>query len=245
MDTTVLTNNLNDLKNKIDSATPWLNDKNVVTLIIVALIIFTVFFSKKWVKLNALLQQPIPKMVSLLVLAYLATRNVPLALVATLTFMFTLSYKNESENMENTTGDVVYDSMNEGCMCACDGDNCECNCPNEYGNQENIENMQNMSQEEMQHMSQEEMNTRLVPQEMQPLMDQTTENIAMQNMAMQQVKNLMAQQELANVNLDSRPKVECKRNPYFRDTTPIGRATQLDNVYSDEKLDSDYETVKF
>ena len=122
----------------VDNNTKWLDNYVVSTLLTLGLAIYAAMFSDKICGSSAnFFNNPYVKIVAFLIIIYLSTRNIVLAFIAMIALfsilikasMCDLQNKKKNEHFtEITTDDYVYPAMKTGCICACIGGECKCEC---------------------------------------------------------------------------------------------------------------------
>ena len=126
-----INNKIGSLTEKLDKQMPWLNNNNMVNIIIFGLIIYsTLFVGKLWDKGMEILKHPIVKIILLMLIVYLSKKNVSLAIISAVVFVVILmtNLKNTNEfltvNQEDESNDY------SDCFCSCNTKNCSCVCDN-------------------------------------------------------------------------------------------------------------------
>jgi hypothetical protein len=234
--TEFLNTTVNSLKGNLDKNMNWLDDKSTTNLILLGLVVYTALFvGKVWPKGTDLFKHPLVKIIAFLFVAYLGTKNISLALVATIAIVVIMmtNLKNTKEfltvvpTQRLDTDDNVYESIMGKCMCRCDGNKCHCNCLDEPENM-NISNV--MSEE-------------IIPSEEAPIMNERDVIKEMNDLAFENVKKqfLDHYKEKEKEKMVTTYKQGCDKSPYYDETTPFGEPLFLKSaMMAKTMMDADY-----
>lgn len=145
-----LSSTIDTVTGTLDENMGWLNDNTLTNVIVLGLIIYAAFFvGKIWPNGLSLFKNPFVKVISFILIAFIATKNIALATVATIaliTIMMT-NLKNTKEFLtvipseKLTTDDEVYEAIMGRCICRCNGTQCDCDCKNDNNNDNNKKRM--------------------------------------------------------------------------------------------------------
>lgn len=121
---------IGSLAEKMDKQASWLNNGNIVNIIIIGLILYsTLFVGKMWGKGMEILKHPIVKIILLALIVFLSKKNVALAIISAVVFIIILmtNFKNTHEFL-----DAEQEEQNNfsDCFCSCDINKCSCTCDN-------------------------------------------------------------------------------------------------------------------
>lgn len=135
----------NNIINNIDKHTNWMLKRNIINIISLLLIIYACFITNNlYSKYLNIFKFGIVKFIICVLILFASSKSPQLAIVLIIvlfTVMMT-NYKhtnefmssinttnaNSNNNLEISTGDDVYNPMISGCICACNGESCICEC---------------------------------------------------------------------------------------------------------------------
>lgn len=156
----------------IDDNTKWLDNSIIATLLTLGLVIYSAMFVGKVYPSGVnFFKNPLVKIIAFLIILYLSTRNIGLALVAMIA-VFSIMIKTASCNCAQnehepfvsiTTDDYEYAPINAGCICACQDGNCDCKCAGNIDFQ-------------LPGLSEEQHNESIIQQEMQTTAEQENDD---------------------------------------------------------------------
>lgn len=120
---------INSMSDVLDKQTPWLNDNNIVNIIIGCLIIYAALFTGKlWKNGMTMMKHPMLKIILLIAIVFLSKKNVSLAIIMAIVFVVIMmtNLKNTNEFMTSEEQEQEQDYSN--CFCSCNNINCSCAC---------------------------------------------------------------------------------------------------------------------
>jgi hypothetical protein len=247
-----LNTTVDSVKGNLDQSFGWLNDSNTTNLVVLGLVVYAALFvGKIWPKGMDLFKHPLVKIVAFLLVAYLASKNVALALVATIaivTIMMT-NLKNTKEFLTVVparrldTDDNVYEAMLGRCVCRCDGRKCDCDCEKDEIKMVNIVPSEEMLPNDV-IIPQEHVQQVYVPQEAEKetinerdVMDEMNK-IALENIKKQFITH---DKDRERGRVVTTYRKGCDGSPYYNETTPMGRPSFLNDYMAETTMDADFE----
>jgi hypothetical protein len=247
-------NTMGSVKTNLDNNTMWMQDQTIVNIIVLAIVIYSALFvGKIWPKGMNLFKNPLIKIITFLAIAYISTRNITLAFVATIAIIAVMmtNLKNTQEFMDNeiaedeySANSQMYNSMMGGCICQCDGVRCSCKCS---GNGEsNMEQIEDHDDNEVVYNEKPEGVVGMIDekQKIAEINDQALDNVRRQMLSheMEKDKNKL---ENGDIGSGCNNCGKCGDSPYRRSTTPFGRHKVLEDVFSNVNIDSEYAPLNF
>jgi hypothetical protein len=242
-----LSSTVDTVTGSLDKNMGWLNDKTITNVAILGLIVYGAFFvGKVWPKGMDMFKHPLVKVVSFMLIAYIATKNPALALVAAIAFIIIMmtNLKNTNEFLTSvsptklTTDDDVYEAIMGRCICRCDGKGCNCECKDEIAEEIDISQI---TPEQEQQVLAEEMPELLNDQMKQNDMDKYQE---MNQNAWENIRNQIKQHDM---DLQKSKVSRCNTMPYYRKNTPFRSWPwpYFNPKLAESNLDADYEQINF
>jgi hypothetical protein len=129
---------IGSMSDVLDKQTQWLNNSNIVNLIIGCLVVYATLFSGKlWSNGMTMMKHPIVKIIFLIAIVFISKKNVSLAIIMSVVFviimMTNLKKTNEFMTYEEEQRNIDYPN----CHCYCNNVNCSCMCNDMTNNNNN------------------------------------------------------------------------------------------------------------
>jgi hypothetical protein len=240
----------------IDDNTKWLDNSTVATLLTLGLVVYAAMFvGKVYPPGVEFFKNPLVKIVAFLVILYLSSRNIGLALVVMIAiFSIMIKASNCPCAQSNTeaftslnTDDYEYPPMREGCVCVCRDNNCRCRCLSEYQmDEEQVDDFQ------LPGLSKEQLKEGNGPQEVPASVNgEEDEDVDVGVGADADSEQEMdLGEDLANVpqSIVAAPSElapSCPRATNPRRSPPRGRFEEMDQGYIDSSTGSQYASINF
>jgi hypothetical protein len=256
-----LSSTVDTVTGSLDKNMGWLNDKTITNVAILGLIVYASFFiGKIWPKGMDMFKHPLVKVVSFMLVAYIATKNPALALVAAIaliTIMMT-NLKNTKEFLTSvspnklTTDDDVYEAIMGRCVCRCDTKGCKCDCKDEIPEDLDIsqitsENEQQVLAEEEQQVMAEELPEIMAEQVIEQGQMKQSDMDKYQEMNQNALENIRNQIKQHDMDIQKSKVSSCNTMPYYRKNTPFRSWPwpYFNPKLTKSTLDADYEPINF
>lgn len=240
-----LNTTVNTVTSNLDETMGWLNDPTITNVILLGLIVYSaLFIGKVWPKGMDFFKHPVVKIIAFALIAYISTKNVGLALVATIVVISIMmtNLKNTKEFLTTvpsnrlTTDDDVYEAIMGRCMCRCNGRQCNCNC----GQPENvdIDEIMVISEEQLPQVgTQKTHHPTLSPHE--DISDSIKE---INDDALNKIKQQFIDHDSEiNRNKITNYTKGCGASPYKNRSTPFGSPNFLDAKFARTTMDAEYD----
>lgn len=236
-----LSSTVDTVTDSLDKNMGWLNDKTITNVVLLGLVVYTAFFiGKVWTKGMDMFKHPLVKVISFLLIAYIATKNTALALVATITVIVIMmtNLKNTNEFLtyvsphKLTTDDDVYEAIMGRCICRCNDNNCKCECKDNYSEELDINQI----------MVKEEMENELKP-EQQYVKKSGLDDY--QEMNQNAIDNIKVQLQEHEQDIERSRVSTCDKMPFYKKQTPFSSWSYFNPKLTLSTLDADYSPVNF